>query len=255
MKSVIFCEGIDDQYILGYYLYNCTKSSKNPWMKTDKNFRFSNVMNLTKLQATIYDNGINQIAIVHTKGKDNFKEVFHDFSAVLSAHSSEILKIAIMMDRDNDDIDNGLEQIKEILTSGKVTFKPDFTLQNHHENVLEFIDENEENCKLTIIPIIIPFNEQGAIETLLMNGIAQQSKENHYVVENAKKYIEDIRANKNVCSYLKKRRLILKAKYSATISVTNPDRSTAVYNEILTAFPWHESPEINKHLGMLIHTL
>ena len=39
--------------------------------------------------------------------------------------------------------------------------------------------------------------------------------------------------------------------FSAVISVTNPDRSTATFNTLLMSHSWEEKEEIKKHFGIL----
>lgn len=85
-----------------------------------------------------------------------------------------------------------------------------------------------------------------------MRAISESSEEENYIVNEANKYIEgffipEVKLNK----YLKHQREILKARFSAVISVTNPDRSTATFNTLLMSHSWEEKEEIKKHFGIL----
>lgn len=109
-----------------------------------------------------------------------------------------------------------------------------------------------ENYTTGIIPIILPFDEQGAIETLLMKAISESSQEEKYIVDEANKYIKSFFIPEaKLKRYLIHEREVLKAKFSAVISVTNPDRSTATFNTLLMSHSWEEKEEVKKHFQLL----
>lgn len=49
--------------------------------------------------------------------------------------------------------------------------------------------------------------------------------------------------------------VLLKAKFSSVIAVTNPDRSTGTYNKLLTSHEWYNYEEVIKHFEILIEVL
>lgn len=257
MKSIIFCEGKDDQYILGYYLHNSTTSLSNCW-NYSKEAKFSKYFNIKKISSTttIYNNGKNDIAIICTGGKENLESKLKNIQIAISSFPTEIEKLVIMLDRDDDNIDLSLNYVKNIIiNSGLQLVTNSFKLINNSENIIYFYDDNEEKSQITIIPIIIPFDESGAIETLLMKGIADKDEEHCYIVESAKKYIDELLSSGFVKSFLTHRRLNIKAKFSSTIAVTNPDRSTATYDALLTSFDWYNMESIKKHFNILVEKL
>jgi hypothetical protein len=116
--------------------------------------------------------------------------------------------------------------------------------------LVKYVIENERYT-MNISPIIIPFETEGALETILMAGIAETNDEDHFVVESAKKYIREITESGTLTSYLQHDRLKLKAEFSAIISVTNPDRSTSTFDSLLLSHNWEEKPEVRKHLNLI----
>ena len=60
-----------------------------------------------------------------------------------------------------------------------------------------------------------------------------------------------IEAGKVGIKYLASRRLILKAKYSAVIAVTNPDHSTGLFQDMVMACPWEKSPHVQEHFDVI----
>lgn len=254
MKSIILCEGSDDQYILGYYLYNRTKGNNDCWDRMDKKNVFSNLFKLKNFSTEYYQNGDNYIAIVCVNGKDRFNEVFRKLSSFFKAYPNEISNIVFVMDRDDDMVSDGLSEIKTIIETNFSVAKVN-EMSNNCINSISFTNDDEDISNLNIIPIVIPFEVNGAIETILMNGIKSHSSEESYIVDKATSYIEELADSDEIHSYLQKRRQKLKAKFSSVIAVTNPDRSTGTYNKLLTSHEWYNYEEVIKHFEILIEVL
>ena len=109
---------------------------------------------------------------------------------------------------------------------------------------------------MKITPVIIPFSEEGAIETLLMNAIQEKSEAGKIIVSEAKKYISTLQANSTVTAeYLNHNRLILKSKYSATIAATNPDHSTGLFQDLVMTCPWEKSTYVSTHLDVVAEAI
>lgn len=124
-------------------------------------------------------------------------------------------------------------------------------LNNNALNAWNFQSEGEDYIT-NIIPIVLPFDEQGAIETILMKAISESSEEEKYIVDRANKYIKEFFIpEKKLNRFLIHEREKLKAKFSAVISVTNPDRSTATFNTLLMSHSWEKKEEIKKHFQIL----
>lgn len=110
--------------------------------------------------------------------------------------------------------------------------------------------------KVLITPVVIPFFEEGAIETILMNAIAEDGAEGKAVVEGAKEYICSLAESLNVREkYLSHERLLLKAKYAATIAVTNPGHSTGVFQNLVMSCPWETSAHVKEHFDIVLKAI
>lgn len=104
------------------------------------------------------------------------------------------------------------------------------------------------------MPVLIPFDESGAIETLLLKAIEDSGKEGAYVAQSARSYIDS--AKDNVFPrYLNKQRLFTKAKYSAAIAITNPDHSTGTFKDFMLSTPWDESASIKTHMEKVVQLI
>jgi len=247
MKSVILCEGHDEVYVIGYYLYG----TKNWELK--KEAKFSKLYQLSKKNHNnqsmkIYLKGEDTLAIWAVGGKDSFKKPLKSvFENTLDHPDDGVNQLFILLDRDESEISECLTRIEnEINLSGVKT--P--ILENNKINTIEFSFEGE-SYQIKIIPVIIPFEENGALENVLLNSIASEDKESEYVVKKAKEYIEDFYRSDFRERYLNHARLKTKAEFSAAISITNPDRSTAEFNKLLTSHKWYESDVVRKHFEMI----
>ena len=126
---------------------------------------------------------------------------------------------------------------------------------------LENIKNNTINCynytvedkvyTFEIFPIIIPFEEEGALETVLINGIREMGEQEEYIVNKALEYVNNFIDSNRISNYLNHERLKLKAKFSSIISIINPEHSTKKLNDILIDYPWEKNEEIKKHFKLL----
>lgn len=266
MNSIILCEGIDEVYIIGYYAH---KTSGRKWVFEDK-AEISKEFNLAKQIKdnqclAVYKNAKDQLAIWSVGGKDSFTKPLDSIFAINKMHPDERFEeIVIIMDRDSDEISDILKSIEMMVNNNKEnkTLGITVSLNNNSQNKFGYsINDTEYHCNIT--PIILPFDEPGAIENVLMTAIAEESGEDAFIVENAKRYIDDLVIGKKIQKYLKRdmsnvrqeaafcRRKVLKSKFSSVISITNPDRSTALFNMLLMSHSWEEKPEVKKHFGLL----
>lgn len=250
-RSIILCEGFDEVYILGYYLFKT-----NSWklISNNKNKKFSEYYSLPKVNPRnqlieIYEKNEDRLAIWSVGGKDNFLKAFQSIKEInLNQPEYAINQVFIIQDRDNSEIESATEKIKITLKNSGIDIE---RLNNNALNAWNFQSEGEDYIT-NIIPIVLPFDEQGAIETILMKAISESSEEEKYIVDRANKYIKEFFIpEKKLNRFLTHEREKLKAKFSAVISVTNPDRSTATFNTLLMSHSWEEKEEIKKHFQIL----
>lgn len=246
MNSIILCEGFDDLYILGYFIY---KISNNQWVYNDKALlsdKFT-IPNRRNEKYEIYTRGNDKVVIWCVGGKDSFDfaiKTIHKFCTNFPKERFE--EILIFSDRDKDEIVSCIEKINDLFNH----FGWDVTLINNKQSLFMYEIDNEE-YKINISPIIVPFDSEGALETVLMAGIAETNDEDNFIVVSAKEYIKNIIDSGNLTRYLQHDRLKLKAEFSAVISITNPDRSTSTFNTLLISHNWEEKPKIKEHFQLI----
>lgn len=248
MKSVVLCEGRDDLWFISYYLHktanwNIVKPSKSVW----KNYRLSTLTDRQEIQ--YLSNGSDYIAIWSVSGKDSFENPIGEILRFISDFPFDpIDSIVVVRDRDNDSVD-------DILCKMNSWFDGSIALTNRTTSILSrTIEECDVYTQVT--PVIIPFSEAGAIETILKTAIREEGEEEAFIVNSADEYISAlIESGKVGIKYLASSRLILKAKYSAVIAATNPDHSTGLFQDMVMACPWEKSPHVQEHFDVILHAV
>lgn len=248
-RNIILCEGFDEVYILGYYLFKTAS-----WKLNKNNKIFSEYYNFPKLDRRnqlieIYEKNEDRLAIWSIGGKDSFSKPFEFLKNINLQHPENgISQVFILQDRDDNEIKYCLNNIEQELGKNGINIK---SLKNNSLNEWKYKVE-DENYTTNIIPIILPFDENGALETVLMKAIEEKGDEEKNIVSSAVKYIESfIFPERKLENYLKHNRQILKAKFSSVISITNPDRSTAVFNDLLMSHEWEKHDKIKEHFKIL----
>ena len=99
------------------------------------------------------------------------------------------------------------------------TWLPSHFVLNNNEPVLLRNEIDEVDVSTTILPVIIPFDEAGAIETLLLQAIEDSSDDGKRIAQSSREYIRQFEVAP-LSQYLNKQRLRTKAKYSAAVAIT-----------------------------------
>ena len=249
MISVILCEGADDAHFLGYYLH---KVSIEPKWKFESNGKLTELYNLPKRknsEPSIYTrkNMKDRLAIWPVGSKDSFKLPIEDISKLnMRFPDFAIQNIFIISDRDKDDVEEVLNKFQKYFCDNDYKIE----LKNNCVNRGTYKVDDEE-YEINIIPIILPFDEEGALETILLNQIGTGNKENEIIVNSAKEYVHKIIENDEIKSYLKAERLKLKSIFSSTIAIINPDHSTRILDRLLMSLEWENERVIKEHFGLI----
>ena len=184
MKSVVLCEGRDDLWFISYYLHktanwNIDKPSKSVW----KNYQLSTLSERQDIQ--YLSNKNDHIAIWSVCGKNSFEKPIREILRIISNYPFDpIDSIVVVRDRDDESVDAVLHNIN-------LWFDRGITLINKTTSVLS---RTIEDCDVitNITPVIIPFSEQGAIETILKTAIREEGEEESFIVNSAETYISTL---------------------------------------------------------------
>lgn len=238
MKTVFICEGHDDLWFLYYYL-----EKKCNWTIDGDKWKTNKIPQKNGRKAIfIRSNDSESIgAIVTGNGQTGISKVIKDI-LIINSHvvmNDAINKIVIFRDCDDRFPDYVASEMNEI-------FENKVQLKNCHVSEYKMEVDSEELI-VKILPVVIPFDEQGAIETLIMKSISDKSDIGKYVVKHANEYIDSAIENVRP-EYLKKQREQTKARYSASLAITNPRKSRDDFRELMMSCDWENSPSIDLHM-------
>lgn len=247
MNNMILCEGFDDVYFLGYYLFKTSGWTYKKDGKISELYEFPKV-NFKNQVIEVYKKGADTLAIWCVGGKDHFGDPFKFLKKINDQHPQEgIGRIFIISDRDNSEIADCLKAVETKMKEWDLNVNH---LVNNRCNDFKYKVENE-TFDLSVIPIFIPFEQTGELECVLMKAIQETGVEENFIVEEAIEYVDNLIHSGELKKYLQHGRLIPKAKFSSVISILSPDKSTAFFNALFMSFPWEKKDEIKKHFKIL----
>ena len=244
MRSVVLCEGKDDLWFIAYFLYK-TKG----WV-IDKNIKkhwpYYKIMpkdHTQDVQCILNDqNDFSSIWAVG--GQDRMKDALNDIFRINSRYPNNPIETIVLV-KDCDARDHDLV-VNEIAT----WFDGSVSLTNHELcNYTMTVDD--KSIVLQIMPIVIPFDSEGAIETVLLHALTECGTQEQYITKHAVSYVRQLATSGKLKDYLIHSRQITKAEYSAAIAITNPDHSTELFKGMVMSCPWEETEAIYKHFGCI----
>lgn len=248
MKSVVLCEGQDDLWFLAYYLnkragWDNTKASKAQW----QNYKILPLN--TKQKVEYMSNGQDSTAIWCVGGKDAFQNsISIIFEQLIGNYPFDPINSVVVVE-DRDDV-----LPDEVVAAMEDWFPGNLTLTNkttvHWSTVID-----GQPVSVGITPVVIPFLEQGAIETLLAGAIRDKGPEETFIVSRANTYIDSLVQSEVLSTYLSHARLVTKARYAAVVAATNPEHSTALFQDMIMSYPWEQSPYVKEHFDCVLSAI
>lgn len=225
--SLILCEGETDRDLIGCYMesvYNwkfCQIHSNNLFPNEKINW---------------YRDNDNNIKGIWSVGGNSFSESVKKIIA-REKYEHRIDKVAIITD--HDDVEeaeiNRLDDIKKAISSvcEKKIDEINLSKNQWEKNVL--INDFSE-AEIELLYLLVPFDEIGALETFMLNVIAEQSDDKEYVITKAKEFVNNFESS----TYLTKRREKIKAELGVSLSVFSPDRILTTMKELIDSVRWSD---------------
>lgn len=248
MKSVIICEGNDDLTLIQYFLekaHGWNYISKSDVKLYPENFdKFNNANNVKWLKHGDSD----FLSIISVGGVSKIKDMLNAIIDIniLSTTSLPYDNIVIITDRDEIDTESKFlsEQINRFREFG---FNFEDEIINSKWQQANYTSSIGQSRKVWFLPLIIPFEGMGALETFLLNAIKEGSVKNDdnkvdkLVIEQCEQFIDSIDSQGK---YLNKRRHITKAKFHTYFVVVAPKEAFSHRDSILRGIPWEEYESI-----------
>lgn len=229
MNKLILCEGKTDAILLSYYLiHKCgwqfsDNSPKRLGIKADKEPGES---------ASWYRKDEDYLLICAVGSKTRFKQFFDEKIWPSLKNSSAFSRIALIIDRDEEQVEEIEANIRRDLPVVAAKAKNDQWVQHSY-----FDSYGEENF-VDFLLLAVPHDQQGALETLLLDAISEDEYDGN-IVEKSRQFVDEIAPEAK--RYIGKRRLVLKAYLGVTWAIQSPQKVFDFIDEQLRMVKWEKS--------------
>lgn len=228
MRSIIICEGSTDAILLSYYLNKvsgwefCKKAPEHLDIKQNE---FDQSINW-------YKRDDDRLLICGVGGKDKISSFFKEKILSPMVKSDAFSKIVLVLDRD----DKSTESIE---AHASHLFKPIVTeIKNNTWISNTYVDAFGIHKVVTSLLIAIPEEHQGALETLMLEAIAEDPYD-AAIVKDAGDFVDKMQ--KSASRYIPNNRMRLKAHLGVTWAVQYPEKVFKLIDEQIRSVSWENS--------------
>ena len=231
MNSLVLCEGKTDCILLQYYFEKVHSWSR----KEGKAFHAVN-----KAWSNIYTKEDNHLFISETKGCSRLVEglvtaITRNENVAPGSCNEFFDKIIIFTDNDDKNtVGNLIDDIKNNLQKTSVVFATPIQKNMWNKGTVQTI-EGKKQFELYVM--FIPFDENGALETYLLNCVASNDPYDKAIIDKGNAFVDTIDPNEK---YLKQRRLKTKAKFDVYFSVRTSVDQYSERQSILKSVEWEK---------------
>ena len=233
MNNIILCEGSTDYFLLQYYMREAYQwiddtSIQNGILKMPK----QKSRNLTKNSDILtimavggcsqIENGLRTVLNKNYLSPPNLSDVYN--------------KIVIVTDRDEVGTEQTfIQTLQQVLSEYNITTTTPIT----NNTWFPYSMQNQVGITIdfSILLLMIPFEENGAMETFLLNAIADKDSYDKTIIEQCNQFVDQIDPEKR---YLTSRRYITKAKFDTYFSVRTPVEQYTERQSIVKNVKWEE---------------
>lgn len=241
MRSVILCEGSTDFVLLQHFM-------RRTYQWEYKSNKQINIAGQSARECTLQKDD-NTVSVIGCGGCNrlipclNYELMLNSVSALGEAYD----KIVIITDRD------------EVLTEQEFSEQIEYQIKVYNGKYSGLITNNEwmefsfingygDELKTKLLMLVIPFEETGAMETFLLNAIAEQDEYDKYIINQCNAFVDNV---DNQRKYLNKRRYITKAKFDVYFSVRTSAEQFNERRNIIKNVAWEKYPLIQNSFDKL----
>lgn len=242
MNSVILCEGSSDYVLLQYYMRKV-----HSWQdQGNSSLKYQNNPSRELMR------GNDRLTILSSGGCASLPNALNlvldkiELSSPFSA-SESINKVVILTDRD------------ELTTEADFLTLIEERFQNHSANHPAPIQNNAWcDCQMvsragpsvsfSFLLMVIPFQDTGALETFLLNAVAQDDPYDAEIIRKGKEFVRTADPDEK---YLNKRGYKTKAEFDAYFCIRTASRQFAERQNILKNVPWENYSAIQRDFRLL----
>lgn len=227
MKSIILCEGGTDLTLIQYFMEKVNgwkyHSNRPKLFDLEQQKRFKKEDKILEIGAT-----------------GGCSEIPKCFSNILNSQrigsNSEERYENIVIITDNDEI-NTFNNMKATLEN--LFNKYSITIKNNiaNDSWINCTCENgaQDIINFRVLLLIIPFEEEGALETFLLKAIASKDEYDNEIIEKGNDFVENADSERR---YLSKRRYVTKAKLDVYFSIRTSVEQFTERQSILKSINW-----------------
>jgi len=197
--------------------------------KKDKRKVIIPIRNNENEEVKWYSLGEDILSIWGIGGKSNFKYAIEQILRINELADKEDVFNKVILLTDRDDSLSDEDVLRELSR-----YFGEVNLQNNEWADKEYINEFKETVNIKILPVIIPFDKTGALETFLLDAICEMGEEEKQIVDKSKDFISDI----NLVNYLNTERLKVKGELAVTLGRMFPQRTFTSIDAMLKNINW-----------------
>lgn len=241
MKSIILCEGSTDFILLQYYM-----RTVHHW--NDGNLNGSTFDGKLK-RSRIFQKREDSLQIGGCGGCNKIVPALEYVLEInsISAGTEGFDRIVIITDRDEVETESDfIEAVKVKLAEKNVYMKDEICNDKWAE--CEYSNGQGKKQTMQILLLVIPFEETGAMETFLLNAIAQDNSYDAEIINQGNQFVESVDTEKR---YLSKRRYITKAKFDVYFSIRTSAEQFQERQNILKNVAWEKYTLLQKSFEKL----
>ena len=229
MNSLIMCEGETDAILLSYYLMRTIG-----WVHCNAPDGLNiSVEEARGESANWYHRDRDYLLICAVGSKDSFQHFFENRIAnPLFDTDDAFSKIALMLDRDEETISDIEINIRRCLPKVAVNAENDSWVMHEYQN------SYGQTKSLDFLLLIIPPQQQGALETLLLAAISENAYDKN-IVDKSRTFVDEIASE--ATRYIGKRRMILKAYLGVTWAIQSPQKVFKFIDDQIRLVKWEDS--------------
>ena len=244
--NIILCEGDTDRDLLGYYIMRVT------------NWRYKNNLkdppfNLDEKASYIAwykdKDDEDNILGIWPIGGNNFIPAIDKISKRLK-FEGDVNKLVIITDHD----DKAAETDRKEEIYSEFTEKLGSGVSKNDDTVSGWTEFSFNGglgpSKINVYYLLVPIEENGALETFMMNALAENDDDKAALIAEAKSFVQKVSKIAGE-KYLKGRRDKIKAELGAAISVLSPDKVFSTMNELISSVQWENFDNSHKQFQVL----
>lgn len=221
MKRIILCEGKTDAFLIGYFL-----KRKLGWLFTTKDIvKLPVQKNNEVLYWYRHQNKLKSNQELAIWGVGGIKQIGSKLQQIIDRNRKErnvenrFEKIVIFFDRDQRSQNDCLNMIKTWLNKNNLKSNNRLKLGQWVQASMQLNVVPIQNYNINLLPIVLPPDSPGTLETFLINALKKHSKTDNHLVNTTQKFIQSLPKD----PYLNKQRLPDKACMGTILSVISPD--------------------------------